>query len=80
MIKYSRCINNLPSQILVIQMPHKQRLCGERVGLDIDICASDFVDEGGFSDVGIAANEESAGIGVYGWETGYMLADLFEVC
>lgn len=79
MIQNPWSINDLPSQILVIEMAHEERLGGERIGLDFDVCTGDFVDEGGFADVGVAADDECSGAGIYGGETGEMLADLFEV-
>ena len=35
-------------------MAYEKRFGGEGVGLDVDVCARDFVDEGGFADVRVA--------------------------
>lgn len=42
-IKDSRRIDDLPSEILVIQVANEQGFCGEGVGLNIDIGTGDFV-------------------------------------
>lgn len=76
MVQDSRCINDLPSQVLVIQVSNKEGLCGERVWLDINVRSSDLVNEGGLSDVGVAADEEGTGVGINGGETGDVLAHL----
>lgn len=72
-------IDHLPPQVLVIEMADEERLGGERIGLDVDVGTGDFVDEGRFSDIRVAADEERAGVGVDGGQTGYVLPDLFEV-
>lgn len=79
MIQNPRCVNNLPSHISIIQVSNEEGFGGESVGLDIDVCACNFVDERGFSDVGVSADEKSASGGVNGGETGDVLTDLFEV-
>lgn len=79
MVEYTRCIYHLPAKVLVIKMSDKEGFSGEGVWLDIDIRAGDFVDEGGFADVGVSTDEECAGIGIYGGKTGYVLPDLFEI-
>lgn len=72
-------VDDLPPEVLVVHVADEERLGGEGVGLDVDIGASDLVHEGGLSDVGVSANEESTGGGVDGGETGHVLANLLEV-
>lgn len=72
-------IDHLPPQVLVIEMADEERLGGERVRLNVDIGPGDFVDERRFADVRVAADEERAGVGVDGGQTGDVLPDLFKV-
>lgn len=58
------CIDNLPTQVLVVEMTDKEGFCGESVWLHVDICARDLVDEGGLADVGISTDQECTGIWV----------------
>ena len=60
-------------------MPHKKRLGGERVRLDVNIRARDLVDERRFTDIRVAAYEEGARVRINGRQTRYMLSDLLEV-
>ena len=79
MVEDTGGINHLPAQVLVVQMADKERLGGERVRLHVNVRAGDLVDEGRLADVRVATDEEGAGIGVDGGETGYVLPDLLEV-
>lgn len=78
-VQNTRRVDDLPSQVLVIQMTNEQRLGGEGVRLDIHVRAGDLVNEGRFADVGVSTDDEGSGIGVDGGETGDMLTDLLEV-
>ena len=60
-------------------MSHKQRFGGERVWLDVDVRTRDLVNERRFPDVRVTADEERAGIWIYGRQTRYVLPDLFEI-
>lgn len=51
---------------LVVEMPYEQRLCCESVGLDIDIGPRDVLKKAGFADIGVAANDQRASIGING--------------
>jgi hypothetical protein len=72
-------INSLESQVLVVEMTNKQTLGRESVRLNIDIRAGDAAQKAGLSDIGISANQESAGIRVNRGQTTQVLPDLFEV-
>jgi hypothetical protein len=76
MIKDTWSINNLPSQVFIIKVTDEERFGRECVWLDIDICAGDFVNEGGFPNIGVSTNEKCPGIGVDGREAGNVLANL----
>jgi len=78
-VKDTRRVDDLPSKVLVVQVPHKKRLGGKRVRLDVDIRARDLVDERRFPDVGITAYEEGARVRINGRQPRYVLPDLFEV-
>jgi hypothetical protein len=78
-VKNSGSVDNLPAEVLVIHVSDEERLGGEGVGLDVDVGASDLVDEGRLSDVGVTADKERTGGGVDGRETGHVLANLLEV-
>ncbi len=41
-VQYTGGVNDLPSQVLVVQVPHEQTLCGEGIGLHIDVCTRDL--------------------------------------
>ena len=45
-VEDTRGVNYLPSQVLVVQMADEERLGGEGVRLDVDVCAGDLIDEG----------------------------------
>jgi hypothetical protein len=78
-VKDPRRVDDLPSKVLVVQVPHKKRFCRERVRLDIDVRARDLVDKRRFTDVRIAAYEEGARVRVDRRQTRYVLSDLLEV-
>ena len=52
-----RGIDDLPSQVLVVEVTDKKRLGRERVRLHINVRTRDLVDEGRLSNVGIPADE-----------------------
>ena len=79
MIKNTRRINNLPSHISIVKVTDEEGFGGESVWLNINICPSNFVDEGGFSNVRVTANEKGTGCRVDSGETRDVLPDLFEV-
>lgn len=79
MIEDARGVDGLEAQVLVIEVADKKALGGEGVGLNIDIGTGDAAQETGFSDIGVPANKQGAGIGVDGRQTTKMLADLVEV-
>ena len=76
MVKDTRSVNNLPTQVLVVSVTHVQRLGGEGVGLNFNIGSGDLVDEAGLADVWETADEQSPGIRVDGWQTTQMLTNL----
>ena len=72
-------IDGLEAQVLVIEVTNEQGLGGESIGLDIDIGAGDVFQEAGLSDVGVTADQKSAGVGVDRGQTTQMLANLLQV-
>ena len=64
MIKNTRCVNNLPAQVLVVGVSDVQRLGSERVRLDLDVGVGDLVEEGRLADVREAADEQCARVRV----------------
>lgn len=78
-VKHTGSVDDLPAEVLVVHVPDEEGFGGEGVGLDVDIGASDLVDEGGLADVGVTADKEGTGSRVDGGETRHVLADLLEV-
>lgn len=72
-------IDDLVTEVLVVEMADEQALGGESIGLDRGISAGDGAHERRLADVGEAGNEESAGGRVDIGQSGQMLADLVEV-
>lgn len=60
-------------------MANKEGLGSECVRLNIDIRTGDLIDEGGFSDIRIPADEKCPGVGVDSRKTGDVLTHLLEV-
>lgn len=97
MVKDTRGVNDLPSEVLVIHVTDKQGFCSESVlcqdcqqeafpqimgkiyGLDIYIGPGDLVNETGLSNVGIAADQESPGVGIDSRQSRNVLPDLLQV-
>jgi len=74
-----RGIDDLPSQVLVVEVTNEKRLGRKRVRLYVYVRTCDLVDEGRLSDVGIPADKQSPRVGVNRGKTGHMLPDLLEV-
>jgi hypothetical protein len=72
-------VDDLPAQVLVLGVAHKERLCGEGVRLDLDVCARDLVDEARLAHVREPGHKERSRVGVDRGQTREMLADLLEV-
>ena len=79
MVQNSGGVNHLPPQVLVVCVTDVQRLGRECVRLDLDIGASDFVDEARLAHVGKAADEEGPCVWIDRRKTTQMLPDLFKV-
>lgn len=79
MVQNTGSVDGLETKHLVIEVTDEQTLCCEGVGLDINIGAGDVLEETRLSDVGVTADEESAGVGVDGGKTTQVLANLLEV-
>jgi len=79
MIQNSRGVNDLPPQVSIIAMSHKERFSRERIRLHVDIGTGDLIHKTRFSHIGKTAHEQSAGVGVQGWKTGHVFAHFFEV-
>ena len=78
MVEDTGGVNDLPSHVAIVQMTDEEGLCREGVGLNVDVRAGDFVEEGRLAHVRVAADQESAGGGVDRGETGDVFADLLE--
>jgi hypothetical protein len=78
-VKNPRSINDLPPEVPVVHVPHKEGLGSERVRLDVDVGAGHLVHKRGLSDVGVPSDQEGASVGVEGGEAGEVLPDLLEV-
>ena len=72
-------VDGLETQHLVVEVANEQTLGGEGVRLDVDVGTGDVLEERRLSNVGVSANEESAGVGVDRGQTAQMLPDLVEV-
>ena len=72
-------VHHLPAKVAVVQVTHKQRLGGEGVRLDFDVCPRDLVHEAGLPDVWEPAHEDGAGVGIDGGEPGEVLPHLLKV-
>ena len=59
-------VDDLPTEKLVVHMPHKETLGGKSIGLDIHIGMSYIVHKGTLAHIGKARNEEGAGIWIDG--------------
>ena len=79
MVENTWSIDYLPPHIPIVEVTDEERFGGEGVRLNVDVRTGDLVDEGGFADVGVAADEEGAGSRVNGGQTGDVLPDLFKV-
>ena len=55
MVEDTRCIDYLPSEVLVIKMPNEERLGSESIRLNIHIRASYLIQERGLPDVRVSA-------------------------
>ena len=75
-VQDARCVDDLPPQVLVIGVPHEERLGGEGVGLHLDVCASYLVDETRLANVGEASYQDGPRVRVDGWKATEVLADL----
>lgn len=53
MIQYSRRVDRLKSQVLVIEVANEQGLCRKGIRLYIDICSCDAAEKGALADVGV---------------------------
>ena len=78
-VENTRGIDDLVTEVLVVEMADEQALGGESIRLDRGISAGDGAHERRLADIGEAGNEESTGGRVDIGQTGQMLADLVEV-
>lgn len=79
MVENTRGVDGLEAEVFVVKVTDEQALGCEGIGLNVDICASDAAQETRLADIGVAADQQSACVGVNGRETTQMLADLVEV-
>ena len=78
-VQDTRGINYLPSEVFIVKVANEKRLGRKGIRLHIHISAGDFINEGRFSNVGVAADEECTSVGVDIGKTGYMLSHLLKV-
>ena len=78
-IQDTRGINHLPSEVFIVKVANEKRLGRKSIRLHIHISPGDFIDKGGFSDVGVATDEESTRVGIDIGKTRYMLSHLLKV-
>lgn len=79
MVKDTRSINCLESQVLIVEMSDEQALSGESIWLDIDISSGNALQETRLSDIRITADQERAGVWVDRWKTAQMLSNLVKI-
>jgi len=72
-------VDDLPAEVLVVEVPNEEAFGGKGVRLDIDVRSGDLVDEGRLADVRVSTDEEGARIRINGGQPGDVLPDLFEV-
>ena len=64
MVKDAWRIDHLPASILIVCVTDEEVLSGERIGLDIDICICNIIDEARLADIGEACDDKRACISV----------------
>ena len=69
----------LPAQILVIHVAHIQALGSEGIRLHLHICQCELVHQAGLANIGVATEQQGAGVGVNGGQTTHVLTDLLQV-
>lgn len=72
-------IDDLPSEVLVVEMAHEEGFGGEGVRLNIHICSSDLVHKARLADIGVTTAQQCSGGRVNGGETAHVLPDLFQI-
>mmetsp|Transcript_61413 Transcript_61413/g.163386 ORF Transcript_61413/g.163386 Transcript_61413/m.163386 type:complete len:205 (-) Transcript_61413:121-735(-) len=79
MVENTRRIDHLPPHVVVIQVPHEQRLRRKRVWLHVHIGRGDNVHKGTLSDVWVASEDQRSSRRVDGRQSAQMLSDLLEI-
>ena len=59
-VKDTRGVYHLPSQVLVVHVTDEERLCGKGVRLYVYVCPGHLVDERGLAYVGVSTDEMGA--------------------
>ena len=76
MVQDARRVDDLPTQVLVVGVPHEERLGGEGVGLHLDVGARYLVDEARLTNVGEAGYQDGPRVRVDGRKATEVLTDL----
>jgi hypothetical protein len=56
-VEDTRGVDGLESQHLVVKVTDEKTLCGESIGLDVDIGPGDTLEERRFADIGITTDD-----------------------
>mmetsp|Transcript_7775 Transcript_7775/g.21171 ORF Transcript_7775/g.21171 Transcript_7775/m.21171 type:complete len:356 (-) Transcript_7775:302-1369(-) len=78
-VQDSWCVNHLPTQVLIVGVPHEQTLCGEGIRLHFNVGTRHLVHERTFPHVGISTDEKRPGVWIDGRKSRHVLPDLFQV-
>ena len=78
-VKNTRSVDNLPLGVLVLAVTNEEILSCKSVGLDINVCIGNVVDEGRFTNVRETSYYQSPSVSVNLGKAGQMLSDFFQV-
>mmetsp|Transcript_14775 Transcript_14775/g.32614 ORF Transcript_14775/g.32614 Transcript_14775/m.32614 type:complete len:267 (+) Transcript_14775:1428-2228(+) len=78
-VQNTRRVYDLPAKEAVVHVAYEEGLGGEGVGLHVHVCAGHLVHERGLAHVGVAGQQQCAGVGVQGRQTRDVLAHLLEI-
>ena len=79
MVKDARCVDCLETEIFIVKVTNKQRLCGEGVWLDVNVCSCDRLQEARFADVRVTTDQQRPSIRIDTWQSTKMLPNLFKI-
>ena len=79
MVKNSRGVDDLISEVAVFCVADVEGFGGEGVGLDFNVGFAEAVYEAGFSYVGVTCQQNGPFVGVDGGQSAHVLSDFLEV-